>query len=249
MKHKANILLLGFNQALSIESLPEIFFSRCNSIEDLMELVISNDYNLVISKFNVADKDALKIHECLESIKNYYADSTPKNFKLLILTSDEKEDAFCKANKLLYFPEVMNLKSLILKLIELPREPKRINKDLTIIDFKELFIRVDNNRAFIKEVIEKFFSIKESRIAEIQIPLENGDYKKAKDSAHKLKGVLANFSMLEAKSTIIELEQIILSKNINLSISKLNELVQKIDQAKEYYLSNQDQFKISQKKR
>ncbi|NOU60305.1 Hpt domain-containing protein [Marinifilum caeruleilacunae] len=245
MEHKANILLLGFTQSLSIESLPGINFSKCHSIEDLTELVISNEYHLVISKFIVGDINALEINRSLESLKAYYAESAPKSFKLLVLTSNEEEDDVCKANQLLYFPEEMNLKSLILKLIDLPREPKRTDKDLAIIDFEELFIRVDNNRVFIKEVIEKFFKIKESRISEIQVPLENRDFKKAKDSAHKLKGVLANFSMIEAKSTIIELEKIILREDIDASISKLNELVQKIDQAREYYLSNQDQFKIS----
>ncbi|WP_083464658.1 Hpt domain-containing protein [Marinifilum fragile] len=89
------------------------------------------------------------------------------------------------------------------------------------------------------------FSIKESRISEILVPLESGDYKKAKDSAHKLKGVLANFSMLEAKATIIELEQIILSEDMVKSLSKLKELNDKIDLAKEFYLSNQDQFETT----
>lgn len=245
MKHKANILLVGFTQSLSIESLAGISFSKCYSLEELTELVISNEYHLVISNFKVGDQNALEINQSLESLKAYYADSAPKSFKLLVLTSNEEEDDICKANKLLYFPEEMNLKSLILKLIDLPREPVRTGKDLAIIDFKELFIRVDNNRAFIKEVIEKFFDIKESRISDIQTPLENGDFKKAKDSAHKLKGVLANFSMLQAKSTIIELEQVIMNEDQDASFQKLYELVQKIDQAKEFYLSHQDQFKIS----
>ncbi|MCT4602305.1 MAG: Hpt domain-containing protein [Marinifilum sp.] len=244
MKHKANILLVGFTYSLSIESLPGIHFSKCDSIERLTEMLISDDYNLVISKFNVGNKNAPEINQILESLKSYYADSTPKSFKLLILTSSESEDDICKSNKILYFPEEMNLKSLILKLIDLPREPKKSDKDLAIIDFKELFIRVDNNRAFIKEVMEKFFSIQESRISEIRIPLESGDFKKAKNSAHKLKGVLANFSMLEAKATIIELEQAIVSEDLKASLSKLNELIQKINEAKNYYHTNQDQFKI-----
>ncbi|RKE02514.1 Hpt domain-containing protein [Marinifilum flexuosum] len=245
MKHKANILLLGFTYSLSIESLPGINFSKCNSLDELTELLLSNEYKLIISKFKLGDKTALDLNETLESLKTYFADSTANSFKLLVLTSTEEEDNICKVNKLLYFPEEMNLKSLILKLIDLPREPKKTDKDLAIIDFNELFIRVDNNRAFIKEVIEKFFSIKESRISEILVPLENGDYKKAKDSAHKLKGVLANFSMLEAKATIIELEQIILSEDLVKSLNKLKELNDKIDLAKEFYLSNQDQFETT----
>ncbi|MCY1634052.1 Hpt domain-containing protein [Marinifilum sp. D737] len=243
MKHKANILLLGFTYSLSIESLPGINFSKCDSFDELTELLLSNEYKLIISKFKLGDKTAIDVNQSLESLKTYFADS--KSFKLLVLTSTEEEDNICKVNKLLYFPEEMNLKSLILKLIDLPREPKKTDKDLAIIDFNELFIRVDNNRAFIKEVIEKFFSIKESRISEILVPLENGDYKKAKDSAHKLKGVLANFSMLEAKATIIELEQIILSEDAVKSLSKLKELNDKIDIAKEFYLSNQDQFETT----
>ncbi|WP_321296582.1 Hpt domain-containing protein [Marinifilum fragile] len=243
MKHKANILLIGFNYSLSIESLSGINFSKCDSFKELTELLLSNEYKLIISKFKFGDKTALDINQTLESLKTYYPDS--KSLKLLVLTSTEEEDNICKVNKLLYFPEEMNLKSLILKLIDLPRESQKTNKDLAIIDFNELFIRVDNNRAFIKEVIEKFFSIKESRISEILVPLESGDYKKAKDSAHKLKGVLANFSMLEAKATIIELEQIILSEDMVKSLSKLKELNDKIDLAKEFYLSNQDQFETT----
>lgn len=245
MKHKANILLIGFTYPLSIESLPGINFSKCNSIEELIELLLSNEYKIIISKFKVGDKTAIDINQTLESLKTYYASSKSKSFKLLVLTSTEEEDNICKVNKLLYFPEEMNLKSLVLKLIDLPREPQKKDKDLAIIDFKELFIRVDNNRAFIKEVIERFFNIKDSRISEIQVPLENGDYKKAKDSAHKLKGVLANFSMSEAKATIIELEQIILSEDVVKSLTKLKELSNKIDIAKEFYLSNQDQFETT----
>jgi HPt (histidine-containing phosphotransfer) domain-containing protein len=242
MKHKANILLLGFNQTLSIESLPDINFSKCDSIEELTELLISNSYNLIISKFTVGNKDALYIYQTLESLKKDYSTIFTEECKLLILTSTELEDDICKQNKILYFPEVMNLKFLILKLIELPVEPQKENKNFAIIDFEELFIRVDNNRAFIKEVIEKFFSIKESRIDEIRTPLLNGDLKKSKDSAHKLKGVLANFSMLKAKSTLIELEKLILNENIDGALQKLNELIEKIDEAKEFYLSNQNQF-------
>jgi len=102
---------------------------------------------------------------------------------------------------------------------------------------------VDNNRNFIKEVIEKFFEIKDSRISDIRTPLLNSDLKKAKDAAHKLKGVLANFSMIQARTTIIELEQLIQKSDIDSAEEKLNELEEKINIAHEYYHENQDQFK------
>ena len=243
MKHKANILLLGFTSHKGIESIKNISISQCSSMQETTEKVMANNFDLIISKYQFDNATALELNQSLEALKLYYTGSSEKKFRLLIITSSADQEDICKKNKLLYFPVEMNLRSLVLQLIDLPREPKRTNKNLAIINFKELFVRVDNNRNFIKEVIEKFFEIKDSRISDIRTPLLNSDLKKAKDAAHKLKGVLANFSMIQARTTIIELEQLIQKSDIDSAEEKLNELEEKINIAHEYYHENQDQFK------
>lgn len=243
MKHKANLLLLGFTNHSDLESLSKISITKGNSISEAIELVTANNFNLIISKYDLSDANAIDLYKSLKSLKEYYKGDSKKEFKLLILTSSSKQEEICKQNNILYYPESMNLKSLILRLIDLPVEPRRANKNLAIIDFKELFIRVDNNREFIKEVIEKFFEIKESRISDIKTPLVNLDFKKSKDAAHKLKGVLANFSMLEARATIIELEKLILNEEQEAALKKLNELILEIEKTVDFYHKNKDQFK------
>jgi len=243
MKHKANILLLGFASPSGIESIKNISIFKSNSLQETTEQVMANNFDLIISTYTIHDSNAIELNQSLEALKQYYTGSAEKKFRLLVITSAADQEDACKKNKLLYFPEEMNLRSLVLQLIDLPREPKRTDKNLAIINFKELFVRVDNNREFIKEVIEKFFEIKDSRISDIRTPLLNSDFKKAKDAAHKLKGVLANFSMIQARTTIIELEQLIQKSDINSAEKKLNELAEKINSAHEYYHDNQDQFK------
>ncbi|WP_096430703.1 response regulator [Labilibaculum antarcticum] len=243
MKHKPHILLIGFHNSLNIDSMTQIVFRNCNTGQEAIELIIEENFDLIISKYQLDDQNAIELNQSFESVKSYYTNTAPKKIKLLVITTNLEEEQICKDNKLLFFPDTFNLKSLILKLIDLPREAKRGDKKTTIINFKDLFIRVDNNREFIKTVIEKFFEIKDSRINDIKLPLANGDFKLAKDAAHKLKGVLANFSMEEARTTIIELEKHILDKDQELSLQKLNQLITDIEKARKFYLDNQDQFK------
>lgn len=243
MEHKPNILLIGFQNSLIIESMNHIAFVKCTSVKSALDLIIKNDYSLVISKFQLSDKNALFLSQSIDSINEYNTNSTPKKTKLLVVTSNSEEELQCKEKNLLYYPEDLDLKMLVLRLIELPKEPKKVEKKQIIIDFKELFIRVDNNREFIQTVIEKFFAIKESRLNDIKEPLQLGEFKKAKDAAHKLKGVLANFSMQEARITIIELEKLIMDKNQKLALQKFEQLLSDIKTAKQFYDNNLDQFK------
>lgn len=243
MKHKPHILLIGFRNSLNFGSMTHIAFENCNTGQEAIKLVIEENFDLIISKYQLDDLNAVELNQSLESVKNYYANTAPKKIKLLIVTTTLEEEQICKDKKLLFFPDTFNLKSLILKLIDLPKEPKKGNKKVVIINFKELFIRVDNNREFIQTVIEKFFKIRDSRINDIKTPLITGDFKLAKDAAHKLKGVLANFSMEEARTTIIELEKHILDHNQELSLQKLEILIADIENARKFYLDNQDQFK------
>lgn len=243
MKHKPNILLIGLHNSLKLDSMPQISFKNSNTGQEAIELIIEENFDLIISKYQLDDQNAIELNQSTKSVKNYYANTAPKKFKLLIITTNLEEELICKDNKLLFYPETLNLKSLILKLIELPREPKRNDKKAVVINFKELFIRVDNNREFIQTVIEKFFKIRVSRIKDIENPLKNGDFKLAKDAAHKLKGVLANFSMEKARTTIIELEKHILDNEQELSLQKLDQLILDIESAREFYLTNLNQFK------
>jgi HPt (histidine-containing phosphotransfer) domain-containing protein len=241
MKHKAHILLIGITANKEIASIPGLQISNCSSVKDIPEMVMGNQYDIIISNFQIENTTAIEINQILESIKSYTEESNSK-FKYLVLSSSNEEEKRCKANNLLFFPSTMRLRLLILQLIDIPKTRVRPNKQLAIIDFQELFVRVDNNRAFIKTVIEKFFEVKDSRISDIKNPLQSADFNKAKDAAHKLKGVLANFSMLEARNTIIELEKLILREDQKLALEKLEELIGQIEKAKHYYEENIHEF-------
>lgn len=243
MKHKPNLLLIGFPHQNELDSLESIHVTKCDIGKEALELVIAQNYDLIICKFKTNDTNVVELNQSLNSVKNYYSKISPKTFKFLVITSSLEEEKICKINGLLYYPESLNLKSLVLKLIDLPQESKRNEKKIVVIDFKELFIRVDNNREFIQSVMEKFFEIRESRIQDIRTPLSIGELKKAKDAAHKLKGVLANFSMLEARLTISELEELILNNDLTTALEKLQQLSEDIDRAKQFYLNNIDLFK------
>ncbi|MBN2597613.1 Hpt domain-containing protein [Labilibaculum sp.] len=221
----------------------QINFKNCNTGQEAVELIIEENFDLIISKYQLDDQNAIELNQSVESVKNYCTNTAPKNNKLLIITTNPEEEQLCKDNEILFFPENLNLKSLIIKLIDLPRDIKRGDKKDVIINFNDLFKRVDNNREFIQTVIEKFFEIWESRINDIQTPLNKGEFKLAKDAAHKLKGVLANFSMEVAKTTIIELEKHILDNDQELSLQKLDQLITDIENAHKFYLDKQDQFR------
>jgi HPt (histidine-containing phosphotransfer) domain-containing protein len=241
MKHKAHILLIGISDNKEIASIPGLRISNCSSVNDIPELVMGNLYDIIISNFQIDSTNAIELNQILESIRSYTNEPNNK-FKYLVLSSSAEEEERCKTNNLLFFPSSMRLRPLILQLIDIPKTKVRPNKQLAIIDFQELFVRVDNNRAFIKTVIEKFFEVKDSRIADIKNPLINTDFKKAKDAAHKLKGVLANFSMLEARNTIIELEKLILTEDQQVSLEKLEELIGQIEKARQFYEENIHEF-------
>ena len=243
MKHKPNILLIGLHNSLKLDSMPQISFKNCNIGQEAVELIIEENFDLVISKYQLDDQNAIELNQSTESVKNYYINTAPKKFKLLIITSNLEEEQICKDNKLLFYPETLKLQSLILKLIEFSREPQRVAEKGILINFKDLFIRVDNNREFIQTVIERFFEIRDSRIKDIKESLKNGNFKHAKDATHKLKGVLANFSMEVARTTIIELEKLILDHQQKLSLQKLDQLINDIENAREFYLTNLKQFK------
>lgn len=243
MKHKPNILLIGFHNSFPLDSMPQIAFTNCSTGKEAIKLVISENFKLIISDYELKDQNAIELNQSFESVEQYYANTDPKKLKLLILTSNSSEEQICKDHKLLFYPKHLNLKSLLLKLIDIPSAPAKGSKKALIIDFKDLFIRVDNNREFIQTVIEKFFEIRESRINDIRIPLLKKEFKQAKDSAHKLKGVLSNFSMLEARNTIIELEKLLLDNQLELSVQKLEQLIKEIESARQFYLANLDQFK------
>ncbi|RUT79624.1 Hpt domain-containing protein [Ancylomarina longa] len=243
MKHKPNILLVGFQNHLEIESMPNISFAKCQNKTQALEQLIEIDFDLIISKFTIENSSAIEFTEDLEGLKSYFAKIKNKHFKLLVLTSSQAEEVLCKDNKILFYPDSLDLESLITKLVDLPREVKQKLHQAAIIDFKELFIRVDNNREFIKGVMTKFFKVWKSRIEDIQTPLSKKEYNKAKDAAHKLKGVLANFSMQKARITIIDLEKLILDQDQDAAIFKLSELIDEIEKAKSFMEANQDLFK------
>ncbi|WP_372753162.1 Hpt domain-containing protein [Labilibaculum sp.] len=223
--------------------MPQIAFSKCTTGKQAIELIIKENFELIISNYQLDDQNGIELNQSIESARQYYANTDPKKIKLLILTSNSSEEQACKEHELLYYPKHLNLKSLLVKLTGLNTEPTRESEEVPIIDFKDLFIRVDNNREFIQTVIEKFFEIRESRINDIRVPLLNKEFKQAKDSAHKLKGVLANFSMMKARTTIIELEKLLLDNQEELSLQKLDQLIKEIETARQFYLDNLDQFK------
>ncbi|MCT4614494.1 MAG: Hpt domain-containing protein [Marinifilaceae bacterium] len=103
------------------------------------------------------------------------------------------------------------------------------------INFDELFKRVDNNKQFVATVMARFFELKTERIHSIKEQLIVRNYDEAHNLSHKLKGVLANFSMNIAKNKIIELENNLKFKNYKLAEENLESLDILINDCERYF--------------
>lgn len=247
MKHKANILLIGNVHRKDIESIPNMKVTYSYSENEITNLVINNNYDLILSSPSQIKISISNLVQNLDSIQNYFSKESEKKFKHIVLTSSELEETICEKKGLLFYPAHRNLKPLILQILSSLEEAKQddTNKSSAIIDFEELFIRVDNNREFIKKVIERFFELKDSRIQDILLPIEQGDFTAAKDAAHKLKGVLGNFAMNQARASIIELEKLILNENSKEALLKIQQLDSEIESAREFYQDHLSLFQNS----
>jgi HPt (histidine-containing phosphotransfer) domain-containing protein len=76
--------------------------------------------------------------------------------------------------------------------------------DLVYVDVEEGKKRVMNNAKLYVKLLNKFKD--ETKIEPIFAALEGGDYTKAQELAHTIKGVSANLSLKEFYARVLELE-------------------------------------------
>lgn len=241
MKHKANILFIGNAHRKDIESIPNMRVTYSHAEEEYVDLVINNNYDLIFSHPSQIKISITNLIQHFNSIENYFHSISKKKFQHIFLTSSEFEESVCKKKNLIHFPAHSNLSSIVRDLLSKKNSNNTI-KNQAIINFEELFTRVDNNRVFIKKVIERFFELKDSRIQDIFTPIQQHDFNSAKSATHKLKGVVGNFAMNKARNTILELEDLILNKNTNEIQFKIQQLNSELEEAKKFYLKNIELF-------
>ena len=85
--------------------------------------------------------------------------------------------------------------------------------DLVFIDVEEGAKRVLNNTKLYAKLLGKFKEDKS--IAELEAALANGDMEKAQASAHTLKGIAANLSLVELQKHCMEIENEIKANAVN----------------------------------
>ena len=91
-------------------------------------------------------------------------------------------------------------------------------------------------------MLDKFFNSYKTRIEEIQKAIETKDYAEIKDSAHRLKGLTGNLSLMRCFDILLSLEKKAMEKNIQACAEALILAEKSIIEANEYYLTNQDLF-------
>jgi HPt (histidine-containing phosphotransfer) domain-containing protein len=243
MEHKLHLLLLGDKIPESIQDLSSIQIKHCTNGQTGFETFIETTFQLIICQYQLSDQTAISLYDNIQSYLQLYPNSSKKDTKIIVITNNEKQEKDCKTRNLLYYPSSLDLSQLLLKIpISKPVQKKDTSK-LLPINFKELFVRVDNNRPFIKNVIEKFIEVYPDRVKQLYQLIGTNDYQGTKDAAHKLKGVLANFSMEKARQTIIEVEKSALEKNSKETTEKINLLDTQIKEAIQYFKDQQELFK------
>lgn len=241
MRHKPHILLVGMDQQITDPKFQHISFHKCTSAQEALEIFIETDLLLLVCPFQMSDLTAPGLYHNLKSFLALYPDSKKQDTKLLVITHTAEEEKQCKDLKIMYYPYDMDFSDLLNKIINTSDfQPQK--EQLLPINLDELFLRVDNNRAFIKTVIEKFFATYRERTEEICKLISQDAHQQTKDSAHKLKGVLANFSMEKARKTIIEIEKCALDKNTEKTLRLVEILNKQIEEAKDYYKKHKDLF-------
>jgi len=114
--------------------------------------------------------------------------------------------------------------------------------DIKPINIEDLLERVDGNIEFALQMLDKFFNSYEERIAEIKKHIEAKDFTEIKNSSHKLKGITGNLSLVKCFETLLSLEHKAVENNLKACSDILKIAENDINQAREYYLVNQDLF-------
>lgn len=241
MEHKTHILLAGESKEYSLSNIENITLHKCSTAQEALENFIETDLQLMVCPFQMTDKTALELNKEIQSFLSLYPKSSKQDTKLLVITHNTDQEKQCQEHKIMHFPERLDLSVLLIKLVDsLKRTPEKDN--LLPINFEDLFRRVDNNRIFIKEIIERFFNIYKQRTDELRELIKSNSYQETKDSAHKLKGVLNNFSMEKARITIIEIEHSALAQNSEQTLSLIDKLEKQIKEAQSFYLDHHNLF-------
>ena len=241
MEHQTHILLVG--EKIDITSLQDntINILRCNTAQEALEMHLEKMINLIICNFELPDKSALELHQLLQQFLQLYPQSSKQDTKLLVITSTPEQEKQCIESNILHMPSQSDLKSVLSTINLKPTKDITQPKPLPI-NFEELFIRVDNNTAFIKQVMNKFLTEYASRIEELRNTNTQEAFQNTKDTAHKLKGVLANFSMEESYKTILEIEQSALSHDKEKTKILIDKLEQQIEKAETYFHEHKHLF-------
>ncbi len=238
MTETAKLLILGDVKNTLNQNIPNVKFEKCSYLEQLPEIVISNDYQLLIMPFSIENTNIIDLNDTIQSLIT----QSNKNTKLLVITNTSEEEKQCENMGIMYYPAKFPIKTLLLQILDKLHEPQQSN-NLAIINFKELFIRVDNNRKFIKNIIDQFLLVKNDRLSDIERAFAEENYTIVKNSAHKLKGVLSNFAMQKAAKSAADLENMLKNNSLHTDIEdKIKELTNNINEAIEFYLKNKSIF-------
>jgi HPt (histidine-containing phosphotransfer) domain-containing protein len=85
--------------------------------------------------------------------------------------------------------------------------------DFNYVNVEEGKKRVMNNTKLFAKLLGKFKE--DNSINELEIALSKGDYEKAQASAHTLKGIAANLSLIKLHKECVEIESGIKAKAVN----------------------------------
>ncbi|MCD4695144.1 MAG: Hpt domain-containing protein [Bacteroidales bacterium] len=109
------------------------------------------------------------------------------------------------------------------------------------IDMEDFLERLPS-KDLIKKLLDSFIESYQEFIDEIRISITNGNAKEIRESAHKLKGVLANLSIKKGCQLVLDLEKNADSINKDDALEMVSEIENEIIRVKSYSKNNAEFF-------
>lgn len=116
------------------------------------------------------------------------------------------------------------------------------NQDTAPVDLRDFFDRFPSKHS-IKRLLDNFVLEYPNLIQEVRDSIEKGTTQEIKNSAHKLKGVLVNLSIIRGYSLALDLEKQSAELDKDEALARVGEIEEELDKIEGFLLEHQELFR------
>ncbi|MGM0608897.1 MAG: response regulator [Candidatus Muiribacteriota bacterium] len=205
---KINMILI---KTVLKQAVSKVNILEAENGKEVLKILKTNKPDLILMDVQMPEMDGIEASKLIKKDKNY------KNIPIIALTASalkaEKKKCF-EAGMSDFIPKPIErgLLTLILKKYlfnessSANSEEKKNNK--IHFDKKELISIINNNQEIFEQLVENTLVMLPEYIAELETALNKGDFEKAKNIAHKIKGASANMFFTKLSELAKKLQKI-----------------------------------------